>query len=147
MDRQVEFCKWYKDRLSNCLIKDGLIVEASFCMLGIDLLLRQGEISMLTWEQVDLENRIIKDVKISKRKSNQEELSSYGDLYMTDLIYILLKQYKTGCGCNSGKLFPINNRGVYYDKIKKSIGDITFSGIRLRQIGITLKDAKLKEGE
>ena len=138
--RQFEFCSWYKERLFTYLFRDELYLETSFCMIGIDLMLRQNEISMLTWEQIDLDNRIIKDVKISKKLSpTQEGLLSYGDLHMTDDIYFSLKHYQAECGIKTGKLFPMINRGVYYDKIQKSIGDITFNGIRLRQIGITLK--------
>jgi integrase len=142
--RQFEFCNWYKERLFTYLIRDELYLEAAFCMIGIDLMLRQNEISMLTWEQIDLDNRIIKDVKQSRKwYPDQKELFSYGDLHMTENIYIALIQYKMNCKCDTGKLFPIVNRGIFYDKIQKSIGDITFNGIRLRQIGRTLKVAEI----
>ena len=146
MDRQVEFCNWYKDRLISCLIKDRLSIELIFCIIGVDLVLRQREIGMLIWEQIDLKNKIIKDVKISKKLSpDQIGLLSYGDMKMTDDIVFILENYITLNGVGKGKLFPINNKGVYYDSIRKSIGDITFSGMRLRQIGITLKAAEVED--
>lgn len=148
MDRQVEFCKWYKQRLIDCLTKDGLLAELAFSMIGIDLMLRQNEISMLTWDQIDLGNKIIKDVKISKKLSpNQEGFLSYGDLHMTDDVGLSLMFYQFENKRNNDKVFPIVNRGVYYDNIGRSIGDITFNGMRLRQIGITLKAAGLRDGE
>jgi integrase len=107
-------------------------------------MLRQNEISMLTWEQIDLDNRIIKDVKQSRKwYPDQKELDSYGDLQMTDDIYLSLKHYQLECNFNSGRLFPTANRLIYFDNIKKSIGDSVFNGMRLRQIGITLKAAMI----
>lgn len=143
MNRQLEFCTWYKERLIKYLTEDRLFAELSFCMIGIDLMLRQNEISMLTWEQVDFDNMLLKDVKISKKLSqDQVGLLSYGDLPITDDIKNALLDYNIQCDSN-GKIFPITNREVYYDNIQRSIGDITFNGMRLRQIGITLKSIAL----
>jgi hypothetical protein len=147
-DRQVEFCKWYRQRLIDCLTKDGLLAELAFSMIGIDLMLRQNEISMLTWDQIYFGNKVIKDVNISKKLSpDQVGFLSYGDLHMTDDVGLSLMFYQFECKRNNGKVFPIVNRGVYYNNIGRSIGDITFNGMKLRQIGITLKAAEVKEGE
>lgn len=148
MNRQIQFCKWYKQRLIECLEEDMLYAELAFSLISIDLMLRQNEISMLTWEQIDHQNRLLLDVKISKKLSHgQQELQSYGNIPLPEEVYFALIDYKTACDITNGRIFNINNRGVYYDNIGKSIGDITFNGIRLRQIGITLKTAELKDGK
>lgn len=138
MDRQLEFCKWYKSRLYKCLSQDNLFAELAFCVIGIELMLRQNEVTLLTWDQIDLENKIIRDVQISK-KVNSSQNTGYGDLKMTDNICVALTVYQSNCVNTTGKLFPVANRGIYYSTIKKSIGDTTFNGTRLRQIGVTLK--------
>lgn len=144
MDRNLEFCEWYKNRLIECLTSDNLFTELSFVLIGIDLMLRQKEISMLTWEQVDYDKKVIKDVKVSKKLvPMQTELFSYGDMVMTEEVVAALKQHQQECSCKTGRIFPINNRYVYYENIQRSIGDISFNGMRLRQIGLSLKVADL----
>jgi integrase len=143
---QVEFCELYKKRLYKCLTKDKLYEELLLCTTSVDLGLRQNELLMLTWEQIDFNNKVIKDVKISKKRyPEQETLDSYGDLHMTDDIYDALKLYESNCEHDKGKLFRTSNRLTYCENIRKSIGDSNFRMINLRNIYITLKVAELGE--
>jgi integrase len=97
--------------------------------------LRQSDALGLKWDQINIEDKIIKDLMI--RKNN-----FVIDIPLTDNAIDALKAWydKTD---NKDKVFP--NLKVYKcaDRIGELIGDNLFSGHELRNIGLSLKACEI----
>lgn len=144
MNRQVEFCKGYRQRIVDCLNEDNLMEEYAFALILIELCIRQKEASLLTWEQIDFDDMVIKDIQISKINPEQPEVKRYyDDRHMSYELYRTLHNLREDRKIKTGKIFNTNPM-VYQETIRKSVGDISLRSHMLRQIGITLKMDELR---
>ena len=128
-DREYEFAKMYFDWVCRCLEEDELYEELAYFRLGTELSIRQLELSNIKFSQV--EYPYILNIKISKK--NQLN-TTYDPMKISKETYDAINKIDNG---DRDKIF-VNPPLHYINKIRMSIGDIEFNGVRIRKIGTSI---------
>jgi integrase len=124
-----EFNQYLYDRITSKLREAKEYELLAFALCGILLMLRQQDILLLKWNQIDFTNNIILDVMIRKHNIKQnypiplelnDVLKTYYVQSNDDLVFPNLKNYSAA------------------KKIGSLIGNDNFHNHDLRRIGITM---------
>lgn len=148
ISREYEFASMYYDWVCECLEEDEKYEELTFFKLGVDLMVRQKELTSIKFSQIDFpyvkDIRVTKVVKIPVEPTEDDdreykyrfaEPSFYESrLISRDTYDSVNRLWSEG----KEKIFE-KSAMEYSQSIKESIGDSRFNGHMMRGFGLCFK--------
>lgn len=135
--RRYQFAKMYYDWVIDCLTEDKKWEELAFFRLGVDLMVRQHELTTIEWSQIDYP--YVKNIEISKRVKNELQIQRekyYEPKEISIQTYTALNRiWNNECTSKIFNKDPIRYIGSIYESIGAE-----FRGTYLRSLGVLLKE-------
>ena len=148
VSREYEFASMYYDWVCECLEEDEKYEELAFFKLGVDLMVRQKELTSIKFSQIEFpyvkDIQVMKVVKVPVEPTEDDdreykyrlaEPSFYEPRPISRTTYDLVNRLWSE---DKEKIFE-KSALEYSQSIKESIGDSRFNGHMMRSFGLCFK--------
>ena len=148
ISREYKFASMYYDWVCECLEEDEKYEELAFFKLGVDLMVRQKELTSIKFSQIEFpyvkDIQVMKIVKVPVEPTEEDdrehryrfaEPSFYEPRAISRATYDLVNRLWSE---GKEKIFE-KSAMEYLQSIKESIGDNRFNGHMMRGFGLCFK--------
>lgn len=145
-ESRIEYCNYIADRIFNKLKDEQEYELLTYALCGMCLGLRNSDILKLEWDQFDLENKIIKNVILTKLSNQRGKEVKIDITFPVNLSIPFYERFKYALDRWSEmtddkiKVFPNLKTWGTSDRIGEIIGVLGFNTHDLRSMSIVLLD-------